>query len=69
MADRCHKMKYFIGNKNDTEKLYLSAIIDLKTWDIVAHTISDCNDNALVLTNFEQARNKYPDAKPMFHSD
>ncbi len=62
-------MKYFSNHRKDTEKLYLSAIFDLKTRDIVAHTISDRNDNALVLTNFEQARNKYPDARPMFHSD
>jgi len=63
------EMKYFSNHRKDTEKLYLSAIFDLKTRDIVAHTISDRNDNALVLTNFEQARNKYPDARPMFHSD
>ena len=63
------EMKYFSSHKNDTEKLYLSAIFDLKARDVIAYTVSERNDNALVLTNFEQARNKYPDAKPLFHSD
>ena len=63
------EMNYRSNNTNNTGKLYLSAIFDLKTRDIIAHTVSERNDNALVLTNFELARNKYPDAKPMFHSD
>ena len=63
------EMKYFSRHRNDTEKLYLSAIFDLKTRDVVAHTVSERNDNALVLANFELARNKYPDAQPIFHSD
>ncbi len=63
------EMKYFSTHRKDTEKLYLSAIFDLRTRDIVAHTVSERNDNALVLRNFELARNKYPDARPMLHSD
>ena len=63
------EMKYFSSHKNGTEKLYLSAIFDLRTRDIIAYTVSERNDNALVLANFELARSKYPDAKPLFHSD
>lgn len=63
------EMKYYSSNRTDAEKLYLSAIFDLRTRDVIAHTVSERNDNALVLTNFELARNKYPDAKPLFHSD
>jgi transposase InsO family protein len=51
------------------KKLYLSAIIDLYDRSIVAYVISDRNDSKLVFDTFNQARDLYPDAAPMFHSD
>lgn len=51
------------------QKLYLSAILDLKANDIVAYTIGKSNNNHLVFTNFDLAIEKYPDAHPLFHSD
>lgn len=55
-----------IGEKG---KLYLSAIIDLYDRSIVAYKISKINNNELVFKTFEIAIDKYPDAKPIFHSD
>ena len=51
------------------QKLYLSAILDLKANDIVAYTTGKSNNNHLVFTNFDLAVEKYPDAHPLFHSD
>lgn len=51
------------------EKLYLSAILDLKARDIVAYAISRSNNNHLVFTTLDLALEKYPDAHPLFHSD
>lgn len=44
------------------QKLYLSAILDLKANDIVAFNISPSNNNNLVFTTFDRAIEKYPDA-------
>lgn len=46
------------------QKLYLSAILDLKANDIVAFNISPSNNNNLVFTTFDRAIEKYPDAIP-----
>lgn len=51
------------------DKMYLSAILDLKDKSIVSYVMSRRNDNQLVFDTFEAAVNKYPDAKPLFHSD
>ena len=51
------------------QKLYLSAILDLKANDIVAFNISPSNNNNLVFTTFDRAIEKYPDAHPLVHSD
>ena len=51
------------------EKLYLSAILDLKDKGIVAHAIGRSNNNKLAFDTFDSAVAKYPDAKPLFHSD
>lgn len=51
------------------QKLYLSAILDLKANDIVAYHISPSNNNSLVFTTFDRAIAKYPDAHPLVHSD
>lgn len=55
--------------KYDGGKLYLSAILDLKDNSIVAYTIGNSNNNKLVFDTFDAAIKKYPDAKPLFHSD
>lgn len=51
------------------EKIYLSAFLDLYDRSIVAWSISNRNDNALVLDTFDQAIKQNPDAHPLFHSD
>ena len=54
---------------HSAEKIYLSAFLDLYDRSIVAWSISDRNDNALVLDTFKQAIRSNPDAHPLFHSD
>ena len=51
------------------EKLYLSAILDLKDKSIVSYVIGHSNNNKLVFDTFDNAVQKYPNAKPLFHSD
>lgn len=58
------EMKYGNG-----EKLYLSAILDLKSRDIVAYSVSRINNNQLVLETFERAFRRHPHAHPLLHSD
>lgn len=58
------EMKYGNG-----EKLYLSAILDLKGRDIVSFAIGRRNNNQLVYESFDLAVQKYPFAHPLFHSD
>lgn len=53
----------------DSNKMYLSAILDLKDKSIVAYAIGQSNNNWLVFDTFDLALQKYPDAKPLFHSD
>ena len=53
----------------DSGKLYLSAILDLKDKSIVSYAIGHSNNNKLVFDTFDTAIRKYPDAKPLFHSD
>lgn len=55
-----------IGSK---QKLYLSAILDLYDKSIVTYKLSNFNNNQLVFKTFEDAINKNPQAKPIFHSD
>ena len=50
-------------------KLYLSAIIDLKDKSIISFAIGKSNNNKLAFDTFDAAVEKYPDAKPLFHSD
>lgn len=61
------EFKYWDGNR--TQKLYLSAILDLYDRRIVAHVISERNDNPLVFRTFDNAVEANPDAHPLFHSD
>ena len=49
-------------------KAYLSAILNLKSRDIVSFAIGKSN-NQLVFDTFDLAVQKYPDAHPLFHSD
>jgi transposase InsO family protein len=51
------------------EKLYLSAILDLKDKGIVSFAHSRHNNNPLVFRTFDLAVSQYPDAHPLFHSD
>lgn len=59
------EMKY----GSEGEKAYLSAILDLKGRDIVSFAIGKHNNNQLVFETFDLAIRKYPDARPLFHSD
>ena len=61
------EFKYYVGP--EVKKLYLSAILDLYDRRIIAYKIGDSNNNELVFTTFDEARNLYPDARPIFHSD
>lgn len=54
---------------NTSEKIYLSAFLDLYDRFIVSWVLSNHNDNQLVLDTFEQAITKNPDAHPLMHSD
>lgn len=53
----------------NNEKLYLSAILDLKDNCIVSFAMSKRNNNQLVFDTFDLAVSKYPNARPMLHSD
>ena len=53
----------------DGGKMYLSAILDLKDKSIIAYTMGYSNNNRLVFDTFDIAVQKYPEAKPLFHSD
>ena len=53
----------------DGNKMYLSAILDLKDKSIITYVIGHSNNNKLVFDTFDAAVRKYPDAKPLFHSD
>ena len=59
------EMKY----GSEGEKAYLSAILDLKSRDIVSFAVGRSNNNQLVFDTFDLAIRKYPDAHPLFHSD
>ena len=58
------ELKY--GNSG---KMYLSAILDLKDKSIVSYVIGHSNNNKLAFDTFDAAIQKYPNAKPLFHSD
>ena len=51
------------------DKMYLSAILDLKDKSIISYAIGRHNNNQLVFDTFDAAIQKYPAAKPLFHSD
>lgn len=53
----------------DNRKLYLSPIMDLYDNSIIVYELSFRNNNQLVFKMFDKAIEKYPDAKPIFHSD
>lgn len=59
------EMKY----GSEGAKAYLSAILDLKSKDIVSFAMSKHNNNQLAFDTFDLAVQKYPDAHPLFHSD
>lgn len=53
----------------DNRKLYLSPIMDIFDNSIIEYALSYSNNNKLVFKMFDKAMKKYPDAKPIFHSD
>jgi len=53
----------------DSRKLYLSSIMDLYDNSIIEYELSFKNNNQLVFKMFDRATKKYPEAKPIFHSD
>ena len=53
----------------DNRKLYLSPIMDLYDNSIIEYNLSFKNNNFLVFSMFDKAIKKYPNAKPIFHSD
>jgi len=55
--------------KYGSGKMYLSAILDLKDKSVVSYEIGRSNNNPLAFNTFDAAIRKYPDAKPLFHSD
>ena len=61
------EFKYW--DENRMQKLYLSAILDLYDRRIIAHVISEWNDNPLVFKTLDKAVEANPDAHPLFHSD
>ena len=61
------ELKWYEGSV--VHKLYLSAILDLYDLYPVAWAVSTRNDNKLVFDTYAQATERYPDAKPIFHSD
>jgi len=50
-------------------KAYLSAVLDLYGRNIVAFSLGRRNNTALVFETFDQAFQRYPDARPLLHSD
>lgn len=52
-----------------SQKLYLSAIIDLYDRSIVSYQLSTRNNNKLVFDTFDKAIEANPGAKPVYHSD
>ncbi len=52
-----------------SQKLYLSAILDLYDRTPVAYVVSRRNDNKLVFDTYDKAIKANPDVKPLFHSD
>lgn len=53
----------------DSRKLYLSPIMDLYDNSIIEYKLSFKNNNYLVFSMFDKAIQKYPDVKPIFHSE
>lgn len=58
------ELKY--GN---SQKAYLSAILDIHDKSIVAYVLGHSNNNALVFSNLDLALSANPGASPMLHSD
>lgn len=53
----------------DNRKLYLSSILDLYDNSIIEYKFSYKNNNNLVFKMFDNAIQKHPNVKPIFHSD
>lgn len=53
----------------ENRKLFLSSIMDLYDNSIIEYQISYRNNNKIVFKMFDKAIAKYPDARPIFHSD
>lgn len=53
----------------NSQKAYLSAILDLHDKTIVAYVLGHSNNNSLVFTTLDRALEASPGATPMIHSD
>ncbi len=53
----------------DSQKLFLSPIMDLYDNSIVEYELSFSNSNMLVFKMFDRAVQNNPNGKPIFHSD
>ena len=53
----------------NSQKAYLSAILDLHDKTIVAYVLGHSNNNHLVFSTLDMALKVSPDASPMIHSD
>ena len=53
----------------ENKRLYLSAILDLYDNSIIEYELSHRNNVEVVFKMFDNAIRKYPNAKPIFHSD
>ena len=53
----------------NSQKAYLSAILDLHDKSIVAYVLGHSNNNHLVFSNLDMALEVCPGASPMIHSD
>ena len=53
----------------DGRRVYLSAILDLKDNSIISYVVTRNNSCQLADIVFDDAVRKYPDARPLFHSD
>lgn len=51
------------------KKAYLSAILDICDNSIISFVFGNSNNNELVFSTLDLAKEKYVDAKPLFHSD
>lgn len=68
-ADRLNQKWLTEFKYGNSQKAYLSAILDLYDNSIVAYILGHSNNNNLVFSNLDSALSANPGASPMLHSD